>query len=394
MTFELNIIGGRTITADAWRQRARSLGLEVEFHPGFVMESHSDLVLVRFQVASPSLFGGGKRWGASGKRVGAFEFEIERFGPGAGPEVTSKVDERIEELTASGAPSIILEHWREKRLRLEQPNEQSEDGAQRVYFRTGKDRSFADYLVQVVLAAAFALACDGALEDPQDWGRSWPPDPGQIGFGHTRRGESGITDALARQLRHGPLPGAVAEIDGPPRLVLAGALAARPWAVRGSRSRGRQSRRRRFRPADRVLVRPQLRFCHGDIIKVTVVVERDEDTKASRGEFAASDLSEERDVGGVADAESSDAPRTVEHRRRDRVQNARAGTGLVDDGEAVKVALVGPRRVDGGPQRLCEGASHASLPLGLSCGGRRTLKSLVLAMVVSTRRTLPALSYI
>jgi hypothetical protein len=188
------------------------------------METHAGSVPVRYRILDPSLFAGAKRFIASGSRVGLLEFEIERFGPGAADtEVAARVEQRIEELAASFAPPPVLEHWREKRRSLEGPSEQ------RVYFRTSTARSTADYVAQVVLAAAYALACDGTLHDPQDWGKAWPPDPGTSGFGHTRSGEEGIVDALSRQLRHGPLCGKVEVIPGPPRLALAGPLDSRPW---------------------------------------------------------------------------------------------------------------------------------------------------------------------
>ena len=66
--------------------------------------------------------------------------------------------------------------------------------------------------------------------------------------------------------------------------------------------------------------------------------------EAGGGELAAGHGLQEREVGGVADAESADAPAVVSGRMRDVIEQVVEGGSVVDDGQGIEVALVGPLR--------------------------------------------------
>jgi hypothetical protein len=64
--------------------------------------------------------------------------------------------------------------------------------------------------------------------------------------------------------------------------------------------------------------------------------------EAGGGELAPGHGREEREVGGVADAEGANAPAVVEGGARDLIEEAVEGGAVVDGGEGVEVPLVGP----------------------------------------------------
>src|SRR3990170_3320983 len=64
--------------------------------------------------------------------------------------------------------------------------------------------------------------------------------------------------------------------------------------------------------------------------------------EAGGSELAAGHGLQEGEVVGVADAEGADAPAVVRGRVRDLIEEAVEGRAVVDDGQGIEVALVGP----------------------------------------------------
>jgi len=63
--------------------------------------------------------------------------------------------------------------------------------------------------------------------------------------------------------------------------------------------------------------------------------------KASSREFPPADGFQEREIVGIAEAERAEAAAVVDHRPGDGVEDPRARSAIVDDGQSVEVALVG-----------------------------------------------------
>jgi hypothetical protein len=106
---------------------------------------------------------------------------------------------------------------------------------------------------------------------------------------------------------------------------------------------------------------------------------------------------EQSEIGGVADAQSPQAAPAVAHARGDLVEEFAEACGVIDGGESIEIGLVGALRDLSAAVQIGDSlrkGCQASLPERERWRGRKTLKLVVLAMVVSTRRTLPALSYI
>lgn len=167
MSFDLLVSGGRPVTIEKWRQRIARFGAVVEFHPGFRFETHFGFLPVAITIDKPTMFPGAARYHSAGRIDAGFSLDV-TLGPAAAPEAIAArraffsamlVESRARGPQATQFPALVLEL-------LDRGEEQS------LGFTTPAGRSGADYLAQVVAAAAYALEAGGRLHDPQAGGSS------------------------------------------------------------------------------------------------------------------------------------------------------------------------------------------------------------------------------
>lgn len=80
--------------------------------------------------------------------------------------------------------------------------------------------------------------------------------------------------------------------------------------------------------------------------------------EAGGGELAARDGLQQREVGGVTDAQRAEAAAAVHDVTCHGVEELRAGSRVVDDSEGVEVALVGALREFGAAMEVGDALAH------------------------------------
>lgn len=172
MSFDLFANGGKTIAVSEWLHCVRELGAEVELHPSVEVVAHSGWLPTRLVVTSTANFPLLLPFRRAGALHAGFEFDLE-VGPDAPAKMIAikraKLERDLEVMEQKLAPEILLERWRERIANV--------STEQQATFRTPMGRSGAECVAQVLCAAGFALASQGALEDPQG---SDPPAFGEV----------------------------------------------------------------------------------------------------------------------------------------------------------------------------------------------------------------------
>ncbi len=161
MSFELGVEGGRRVPLERWLRRIDRCGVRVEFHPRFRFETQVGFLPVCVTLTKPTAFPGAVRYHAAGALSAGFELGVWSLGPTASPEERDARRRHYEAMlddpraaNPNSLPRLMLE-------RVEQDQPQS------LSFSTSGGRSGADYLAQVVCAAAYALEAGARLHDPQ-----------------------------------------------------------------------------------------------------------------------------------------------------------------------------------------------------------------------------------
>ena len=186
MSFALGVEGGRRVSMERWRHRIARCGATVEFHAQFRFEVHTGLVPVAITLVKPTLFPGAARYAAAGARSAGFELGVWSLGPTASPEEREARRQHYEAMLcdprAAGPGSL-------PRLMLESLDQ---DKQQSLSFTTSAGRSGADYLAQVLCAAAYALEAGARLEKVRE--------PGDLIRGDRRSGSDPSAKLFRRQI--------------------------------------------------------------------------------------------------------------------------------------------------------------------------------------------------
>jgi hypothetical protein len=163
MSFDVFVEGGTWITIDTWLQRAATLGARIELHPDFAPMDHSEWLPVKLELTRFDLFPAAKPHLAAGPWHAGFAFSLYP-GPDAPLESLAakraSLERRVAKLRSLDAPPIIVDHV----LALI-----SDLGTapQVASFSTPGGSTTAEYVAQIIGAAAYALASNAAFSNPQ-----------------------------------------------------------------------------------------------------------------------------------------------------------------------------------------------------------------------------------
>lgn len=163
MSYDLLVRGApRLLDRTTWTRAVSELGADLELSPGLA-SVHDDWVPAALRVQRADLYPGAEDAMRAGALAVGFEL---RAAPGAGDPIAhgeahrAALAAKLRRLEELNAPEVLLQHARREL-------ENAGRGEAEITFRLPAGSSRACYAAVVLAAAAYALASDAVLLDPQ-----------------------------------------------------------------------------------------------------------------------------------------------------------------------------------------------------------------------------------